>query len=367
MREQRLRAVVAGADVHAVGRHDLADIVRVHTVDRERDDAVVVLRLVRAEHVHMRYGQHTCEGVDRQIVLALLDGVEADTLHVLDGSSQTGRAGGIDRTGLEFMRQLGIDGTRARDGFDHLAAREKRRHFLEQVLPAVQPADAHGAKDLVAREGEEIRAQLLYVHRHVRRALRTVHNHDCALFVRHGGDFLHRVLPAENVRHLRHGDDLRALSDERFDLLEIHAAVGRALDKLQLRTGLAADHLPRQQIAVVLHDGHEHLIARLDVRQAVAVGDEIQAFSRVAGKDDLARRLRADEAAHRLARLLIDIGCLNAQRIQAAQRVCVVAAVEICHCIKHALRALGRGRVVDIGDVRMLKDREVIFVVIRHR
>ena len=359
--------MVAGADVHAVGRHDLADVVRVHAVDRKCDDAVVILRLVRAEHVHMRDGQHTREGVDRQVMFALLDGVEADALHIPDGSSQTGCTGSVDRAGLKFMRQFGIDGARARDGFDHLAAGEKRRHFLEQVFPAVQPADAHGTKDLVAGEGEEIRAQLLHVHRHVRRALRAVYDHDRALFVRHGGDLLHRVLPAEDVRHLRHRDDLCAPADERFDLLKIHAAIRRALDKLQLRARLAADHLPRQQIAVVLHDGHEHLIARLDVRQAVAIGDEIQALGRVAGKDDLARRLCADEAAHRLARLLINIGRLDAQRIQAAQGVRVVTAVEICHCIKHALRALGRGRVVDIGDVRMLKDREVIFVVIRHR
>ena len=201
----------------------------------------------------------------------------------------------------------------------------------------------------------------------MRRALRAVHDHDRAFFVRHGGDLRHWVLPAENVRHLRHGDDLRAFGDERFDLLEIHAAVGRALDKLQLRAGLAADHLPRQQVAVVLHDGHEHLIARLDVRQAVAVSDKVQALGRVAGEDDLPLRACADEIAHRLARLLINIGRLDAQRIQAAQRVRIVAAVEIRHRVEHALRALGRGRVVDIGDVRVLKDREVIFVVIRHR
>ena len=45
---------------------------RVHTVDRERDDAVVILRTVRTEHVHVRHGQHAREGVGRQVVLALL-------------------------------------------------------------------------------------------------------------------------------------------------------------------------------------------------------------------------------------------------------------------------------------------------------
>ena len=219
----------------------------------------------------------------------------------------------------------------------------------------------------MAGEGKEIRTKLLHIYRHVRCALRAVHDHDRALFVRHGSDFLHRVLPAENVRHLRHGDDLRAPGDERFDLPEIHTAVRRALDELQLRAGLTANHLPRQQVAVVLHDGHEHLVTRLDVRQAVAVGDEVQALGRVAGKDDLTRRLCADEAAHRLARLLIDIGRLHAQRIQPAQGVRIVAAVEIRHCIEHTLRALGRGCVVDIGDARVLKDRKILLIIMRHR
>ena len=133
-----------------------------------------------------------------------------------------------------------------------------------------------------------------------------------------------------------------------------------------MRARLAADHLPGQKVTVVLHDRDDDFVAGLERAQAVAVGDEIQALGRVAGKDDLARRLRADEAAHRLARLLIDIGRLDTQRIQAAQRVCVVAAVEIRHCIEHTLRALGRGCVVDIGDVRMLKDRKILLIMIRH-
>ena len=156
-------------------------------------------------------------------------------------------------------------------------------------------------------------------------------------------------------------------ADERFDLLKIHAAIRRALDKLQLRARLAADHLPRQQVAVVLHDGYEHLVARFHVRQAVAVGDEVQALGRVAGKDDLTRRACPDEIAHGLARLLINIGRLDAQRIQAAQGVRVVAAVEIRHRVQHALRALRRSRVINIGDVRVLKDRKILLIIMRHR
>ena len=68
-----------------------------------------------------------------------------------------------------------------------------------------------------------------------------------------------------------------------------------------------------------------------------------------------------------LARLLIDIGRLHAQRIQPAQGVRIVAAVEIRHRVQHALRALRRGRVIDIGDVRVLEDRKIPLIIMRHR
>ncbi len=60
-------------------------------------------------------------------------------------------------------------------------------------------------------------------------------------------------------------------------LLQVeHVPSGAQSMNLSVRARLAADHLPRQQVAVVLQDGHEHLVARVDVRQAVAVGDEVQ-------------------------------------------------------------------------------------------
>ena len=46
-------------------------------------------------------------------------------------------------------------------------------------------------------------------------------------------------------------------------LPEIYAAVRRALDELQLRAGLTADHLPGKDVAVVLHHRDDHLVAGL--------------------------------------------------------------------------------------------------------
>ena len=91
----------------------------------------------------------------------------------------------VDRAGLELVRELGEDRTIAGDRFNHLAAGEERRHGVQQFFTSVENADAHGAVDLVAGEGEEIRVQRLHVHRNVRRALRAVDDQHRAGAVRH--------------------------------------------------------------------------------------------------------------------------------------------------------------------------------------
>ncbi len=51
------------------------------------------------------------------------------------------------------------------DGEDHVAAALPRRHGREQLLAAVEHADAGGAVDLVAGEGVEVAVQRLHVDR----------------------------------------------------------------------------------------------------------------------------------------------------------------------------------------------------------
>ena len=218
----------------------------------------------------------------------------------------------------------------------------------------------------MAGEGEEIRVQRLHIHRHMRGALRAVHDDHRALFMRHLRDFPHWIFAAQDVGNLRNGDDLRLVGEELLHLFQVQPPVRLALHELELRAGLLTDHLPRQQIAVVLHDGHQHLVPRLDAAQAVAVGDKVQALGGVAGEDDLLGALGADERPHRLARILIDPRGLHAQRVQAAQGIGIVLAVKLCFRVDDALRALRRGRVIEIGDADVAQQRKILSQNVRH-
>ena len=218
---------------------------------------------------------------------------KADAADILKRGLQPRRARGVDRAGLELVRELGEDRTIAGDRFNHLAAGEERRHGVQQCTLSVQHAYAHGAEYLMPGEGEEVRVQRAHVNGHMRRALRPVNDYDRALFMRKARYLRHGIFAAEDVGHLRNGDYLRFRRYEPLDRGEVYAAVGRALDELKLRPGRAADHLPRQEVAVVLHNGDKHLIPRLHVGKAVAVGHEVEAFGGVARKDYLLRRGRA--------------------------------------------------------------------------
>ena len=145
----RLRAVMTGADRHAFTVDDRADIVRMDTVDDERDDGDLVAR--GADEAHAVDGAERGGGLVEQCRLVGLDGLEADALQVLDGAPKADRAGDVRRTCLELVRQVVPGAPLEGHGANHVAAAEKRRHRVEEGFLPVENADSGRPVDLVAR------------------------------------------------------------------------------------------------------------------------------------------------------------------------------------------------------------------------
>ena len=64
------------------------------------------------------------------------------------------------------------------DFLDHFAAAHERGHGFEKARLAIEHAAGGRAAHLVAAEREEIAIQRLHIDRHVRDALRAVHEND---------------------------------------------------------------------------------------------------------------------------------------------------------------------------------------------
>ena len=140
------------------------------------------------------------------------------------------------------------------------------------VAPAPQHADAGGADDLVAGEGQRgrvaPRGHRGQVDRQLRRGLRGVDDDDRAHLVGPPGHLGDRVDGAEHVGHPGERDDLGALGEQLVDVREVEVAVVGQPEPAQRRAGALGEQLPRDDVGVVLHLGDDDLVARADLVRA---------------------------------------------------------------------------------------------------
>ena len=136
-------------------------------------------------------------------------------------------------------------------------------------------------------KGKEVGAQVGHVDRHVRQRLRTVDDQVAAVLVHEFAEVLDRVLDAQHVGDLAHGQDLGLGTNLGKNFLGGELAGLGGVEVDELGAGLAADLLPRNQVGVVLHDGNDDLVTGLEHRWRKALGDQVERLARVAGEDDL--------------------------------------------------------------------------------
>ena len=311
--------MVTGTDAHAVHVHDARDVVRVDALDIKAHDAVVVIPVDGADDLDKVELHELAHQIVDECLLASLDVIVAHRVDQVIESRTCGEdAGGVLRAGLELLGDGRPDGVLLGDRIDHLAAGEHGRHGVEQVHLAPQHADAHGAHGLVRAKGKEVGAQVGHIDRHVRQRLRAVDDQIAAVFVHELAEILDRVLDAQDVRDLAHGQNLGlgANLGKHFLGGELAGLGGVEVD--ELGAGLAADLLPRDQVGVVLHDGDDDLVAGLQHRGCKALGDQVERLAGVAGEDDFVGLGGADEVGDLLADLRDGISGLDGQRIQTA-------------------------------------------------
>ena len=162
-------------------------------------------------------------------------------------------------------------------------------------------------------KGKEVGAQIGHVDRHVRQRLCAVDDQIAAVFMHELAEVLDRILDAQHVRNLTHGQDLGLGAHLGQNLLGGELAGLGGIEVDELGTGLAADLLPRDQVGVVLHDGDDDLVARLEDCGRKALSDQVERLARVAGEDDLVGLGSADEVSDLLAHLRDSLGGLDGQ------------------------------------------------------
>jgi hypothetical protein len=222
---ERLGAVVPGAHGDALRVEEAGDVVRMHPVDVERDDAAAI-RPPRPVDGDALETLQRLERVAPQRAVVRPDLVEAHALEVVERGGEPDRLGDGRRARLEPHRDVGVGAAVDLDAPDHLAATEERRQRLEQVGPHPQRADPGRAPDLVARERVGVGAERLDVDRHVRRGLRAVDDEQGTHRVRGVGDGAQRLQRSEHVGDVVGRDDPGPRPDGGDERGQVDATVG---------------------------------------------------------------------------------------------------------------------------------------------
>ena len=210
----------------------------------------------------------------------------------------------------------------------------------------VHCTDAGRRKDLVPREHEEIAADLLHVHRHVRHGLRPVDQHPRVVAFGGAGHLRHRQHRADAVRSLRERDQLGARAKQSLVSFQHHLAAVVHRNHTDNGALLLGDQLPRHNVGVMLQRRDDDLVARLQELAPVRLRDEVDAFGRAADKDDILAGGRAQKGLHLLPGLFKRIRGARGQRVRPAVNVRIVVLVEPRDRVDHTLRLLRGGAVV---------------------
>ncbi len=177
-------------------------------------------------------------------------------------------------------------------------------------------------------------------------------------------DVGHRVDGAEHVGDMHHARDLHpAVREQRRQRRKVQLAARHDRDETQLGALLLGDQLPRNQIGVMLHLGQQDRVAGAQVGAAPRLRDQVDRLGAVLGEDDFAGRGRADERRDPAPRVLVGLGRLLGDLVDAAMDVRVAGRVVARHRVEHEVGLLGSGGAVEV-DQRPLspgaEDRELL-------
>lgn len=144
---------------------------------------------------------------------------------------------------------------------------------------------------------------------------------------------------------------------------EVEKAVWSHRNEAQGGAGLLGQHLPWDEIAVMLHFGEENDVSRFQVSAAPSVCDEVDGLGGASSEDDLVGGLSVEKTGDLCARIFVSFGGSSAQFVESSVDVGVVVFVVVNDRLDDGSRLLGGGRVIQVDErVAMdflMKDGEI--------
>ena len=229
---------------------------------------------------------------------------------------------------------------------DHIAAALPRRHRLKYIqLPEYHPDPGRG-KDLMTRKDIEVAIVQLHIHRNVRHRLSPVHDSQCPVTVCDRDHLRDRSHCPECVRNLCHRHKLCMRVKELLILFQDNLTIVVHRSHPKLCALFSAQHLPGNDVRMMLEPGDNDLIILLDIAASPTLRDQIDALGRPAHKDDFLCGRCVQEPSNSFPRPFISISRPRSQRMRGTVYVRILVRVVVRDSIDHRLRLVCRGRIV---------------------
>ena len=363
---QRLTAVMAAPDADTGGIHERSDVVGVHALDQEGGQGTTLGLLLGggAQNAHSVDGLKPLEQMAGELRFPGLNRLEADGLQIADRRTHADRFTDGGGAGLELVRQIRPGAVIEEDVLNHFAAPEEGRHRLQQRLARPEEPHPGGTTQLVGGRHQEIGTQRGDVGGLVGQALTGIHQHQGTGGMGGGDHLIEGVAAAETVADMHQAHQTSAVAELGAEVVEIQFTGFRDADVAQHTTGALGQQLPGHQVAVVLHEGEQHLIPRAQVGVTPAAGHQVDRLAGIAGEHDLPRTGCTDELRSRGPGGLEGFGGADAELVGTAMHIGVVAGVVVLQGLEHRERLLAGGSVIQVDQRAtvsgaLLQNREI--------
>ena len=243
------------------GIENVADVVRVPPLDAKGNSTHASGARPLADNPYAVDLREVVEGPRGQVSFVGGNVRHAQVPEVSDGRLKPNGLGDHRGSRLKTGRRLRKRRVIHVDNFDHGPSEQEGWELGEQFVAPPQCADARGPEHLVPREREKVDAELRDIDRHVRCGLACVEHckgTDIAGTRHESGN---RIDRAKHIGLMRESENLRAFIQQRINIGEVELEIVRQRDVAKRRARAAGKLLPRDEVRMVLHLGHENLIA----------------------------------------------------------------------------------------------------------
>ena len=201
----------------------------------------------------------------------------------------------------------------------------------------------------------EIAIQFRHIHRNMGNGLGPVEQHRNAVTVRQFHNLRHRVNRTQSVGLVNDRDQLGAVVEQAFVLVQQQFAVIIDGNNPQPRPLFLSQDLPGDNVGVMLHSGDDDFIAGANLLAAPGLRHQVDALGSAAHKDDFPVGGGVEQLARLFPGPFVGVSSPLAEGVHAAVDIGVFVGVVVDQRVDDRLGFLAGGGVVQI-DQRLAVD-----------